>query len=182
MDTGLRFRQTELSTIDTALLMAGVLFSQSYFDADTDLEQNIRAYADSLYARVEWPWFQREKAPLITMGYRPEQADRDGFGTAAYEGYNEAMILYILALGSPTFPINPDAWEAFTSTYLWGEFHGQEHLQFSPLFGHQYSHIWIDFRGIQDAYMREKGIDYFRKFTASYLRATSLCGRQSRRI
>ena len=158
MDSGTRFRQTELSTIDTALLMAGALFVQGYFDADSGTENAIRAYADSLYRRVEWPWFQRDKAPLITMGHRPE---RGGFGRAAYEGYNEAMILYILALGSPTHSIDPDAWDTYTSTYMWGDFYGQEHLQFSPLFGHQYTHVWVDFRGIQDAYMREKGIDYF---------------------
>ncbi len=158
MDRGTRFRQTELSTIDTALLMAGVLFAQSYFDGDAEVERDIRAYADSLYRRVEWPWFQRGKAPLITMGHVPE---RGGFGQAAYQGYNEAMILYILAMGSPTHPVGSEAWEAFTQTYVWGDFYGQEHLQFSPLFGHQYSHVWIDFRGIQDAYMREKGIDYF---------------------
>lgn len=158
MDSGTRFRQTELSTIDTALLMAGVLFTQSYFDQDNDQERQIRAYADSLYERVEWTWFQRDKAPLITMGHRPE---RGGFGQAAYQGYNEAMILYILALGSPTNPIAPDVWDAYTRTYQWGTFYNQEHVQFSPLFGHQYSHVWIDYRGIQDAYMRDKGIDYF---------------------
>ncbi|QXD15149.1 hypothetical protein GQ464_017355 [Rhodocaloribacter litoris] len=157
METGERFRTTELSTIDTALLMAGVLFAQAYFDRDDPTEAAIRAYADSLYRRVEWPWFQRDRAPLITMGWHPER----GFGRAAYEGYNEAMILYILALGSPTHPIAPDVWDAWTSTYLWGDFYGYEHVQFSPLFGHQYSHVWIDYRGIFDDYMREKGIDYF---------------------
>ena len=158
MDSGTRFNQTELSTIDTALLMAGALFAQSYFDRNTPEEEAIRAYADSLYRRVEWPWFQRDQAPLITMGHRPE---RGGFGRAAYQGYNEAMILYVLALGSPTYPVEPDVWEAYTSTYEWGTFYGQEMVQFSPLFGHQYSHVWIDYRDIQDAYMRKRGIDYF---------------------
>lgn len=158
MDTGTRFRDNELSTIDTALLMAGVLFAQSYFDQANPLEEDIRAYADSLYLRVEWPWFQRSQAPLITMGHRPEHG---GFGQAAYQGYNEAMILYILALGSPTFPVDSDVWEAFTRTYEWGTFYGQDMVQFSPLFGHQYSHIWIDFRGMQDEYMKDRGIDYF---------------------
>jgi hypothetical protein len=158
MDHGLRFQTTELSTIDTALLMAGVLFAQSWFDADDASEAAIRAYADSLYLRAEWPWFQRDLAPLITMGWRPEHG---GFGRAAYQGLNEAMILYVLALGSPTHPVEADVWDAWTSTYEWGDFHGYEHVQFSPLFGHQYSHVWIDYRGIADAYMRERGIDYF---------------------
>jgi hypothetical protein len=71
------------------------------------------------------------------------------------------MILYVLALGSPTHPVDEAAWERWTRTYAWGTFHGQEHVGFGPLFGHQYSHVWIDFRGIQDDYMRRRGIDYF---------------------
>ncbi|MGA7306951.1 MAG: glucoamylase family protein [Rhodothermales bacterium] len=157
-DTGRRYSNSELSTIDTALLLAGVLFSQEYFDRGNSTEGAIRAYADSLYRRVEWDWF-RDEPPLITMGWHPE-AGR-GFNGSQYQGYNEAMILYLLALGSPTHPIRPDAWQAWTSTYEWSDFYGYEQVNFSPLFGHQYSQAWIDFRGIQDAYMREKGIDYF---------------------
>ena len=156
MNTGLRHATTELSTIDTALLLAGVLFTQQYFDGTTAPEREIRALADSLYRRVEWPRFQLNN-PLVTMAWRPER----GFGPARYEGYDEAMILYVLALGSPTFQGDSTAWPAFTSTYKWGTFYGQQHVNFAPLFGHQYSHVWIDFRGIRDAYMREKGIDYF---------------------
>ncbi|HMB93348.1 MAG TPA: glucoamylase family protein, partial [Rhodothermales bacterium] len=156
-DSGIRFRNTELSTIDTALLMSGVLFSREYFDgADAD-EAAIRAYADSLYQRVEWDWFRKQGAERLTMGWHPES----DFGRAEWEGYNEGMILYILGLGSPTYPLEEEVWDAWTSTYTWDDFYGYEHVNFSPLFGHQYSHIWVDFRGIQDAYMREKGIDYF---------------------
>jgi hypothetical protein len=157
METGLRYRNTELSTIDTALLLAGVLVAQQYFDRPDAREISIRAYADSLYRRVEWPYFLREQRPLITMAWRPER----GFGPHAYRGYDEAMILYVLALGSPTHPVEPAAWTAFTSTYQWAEFQGFPHLNFPPLFGHQYSHVFIDFRGIQDPYMRSRGIDYF---------------------
>ena len=156
METGLRHELTELSTIDTALLIGGVLFAQQYFDGSGGAEPEIRGLADSLYRRVEWSRFQVE-SPLITMAWRPER----GMGPARYEGYDEAMLLYVLALGSPTHPVGPEAWTAFSSTYKWGEFHGQEHVNFAPLFGHQYSHVWIDFRGIRDAYMRERGIDYF---------------------
>ena len=156
METGLRHATTELSTIDTALLICGVLFAQQYFDGIDAREAEIRALADSLYRRVEWARFQVQN-PLITMAWRPER----GMGPARYQGYDEAMLLYVLALGSPTHPADPAAWSAFTSTYKWGTFYGQEHVNFAPLFGHQYSHVWIDFRGIRDAYMREKGIDYF---------------------
>jgi hypothetical protein len=91
------------------------------------------------------------------MGWTPES----GFHSWNWHGLNEAMILYVLALGSPTHPIPAEAWPYWTSTYKWGVFHGQGHVNFSPLFVHQYSQVWIDYRGIQDAYMREKGIDYF---------------------
>ena len=156
MKTGERFQTVELSTVDTALLIAGALFAQSYFDRENETERAIRAAAEEMYARVEWPWAQ-VRAPLISMGWKPEE----GFLGWDWRGYNEAMIVLILALGSPTHPVAPDAWGAYTGTYKWGTFYGQEHLLFGPLFGHQYSHVWIDFRGIKDAYMRGRGIDYF---------------------
>ena len=156
METGYRFEDVELSTIDTALLMAGVLTNQEYFDRDHPEERRIRALADSLYRRVEWDRMQLPSG-LISMGWTPKEGRFD-YG---YEGYDEAMILYVLALGSPTHPVEEGAWDAFTSTYRWADFYGYEHLNFSPLFGHQYSHIWIDFRDIQDDYMRQKGITYF---------------------
>ncbi|MGH9381963.1 MAG: glucoamylase family protein, partial [Thermoanaerobaculia bacterium] len=156
MESGLRFRNTELSTIDTGLLMMGVLSAQQYFDGDDPIEREIRALADSLYRRVEWDWAV-VRDPAISMAWRPGQ----GFSDHDYDGYNEAMFLYVLALGSPTHPVEPEAWTEFTSTYDWAEFYGYEHVNFAPLFGHQYSHAWIDFRGIQDAYMRGRGIDYF---------------------
>jgi hypothetical protein len=91
------------------------------------------------------------------MGWRPE----NGFIDYDWHGFNEGIILNVLALGSPTHPIDKAAWDAYTSTYNWADFYGYQHVNFPPLFGHQYSHIWIDFRGIQDTYMRTKGIDYF---------------------
>ena len=158
MRTGRRWPGIELSTIDTALLMGGVLFDMSYFDRDTPREHRIRELARTLYERVDWPWMQVD-APLISMGWTPEH----GFIKANWQGYNEGMILYIEALGSPTHPVQKNAWSAWTATYprFWGDYYGREQLSFAPLFGHQYSESWIDFRGIQDAYMRGKGIDYF---------------------
>ncbi len=158
METGLRFEVTELSTIDTTLLMAGVLFVQSYFDGADPEEAEIRRLADALYRRIEWPYFDRDTEG-ITMAWHPEP-DR-AFGPGRWRGYDESIILHVLALGSPTHPPGKEVWDRYTSTYEWGELHGQEFLQFAPLFGHQYSHVWIDFRGIQDAYMRGRGIDYF---------------------
>jgi hypothetical protein len=156
MEQGLRFREVELSTIDTALLIAGVLTAAEYFDGGEAGEREIRELADSLYRRVEWDWMQLPSGH-ISMGWKPDQ----GRFTYGYEGYDEAMILYLLALGSPTHPVDASAWRAFTSTYQWADYYAQEHVNFAPLFGHQYSHIWVDFRGIQDEYMRGRGIDYF---------------------
>lgn len=156
MDQGRRFAKVELSTIDTALFLAGALSCQSYFDRAEPGDAEIRELAERIYRRVEWDWAVR-RLDLICMGWHPES----GFITADYHGYDEAMLLYVLALGSPTHPIKPEAWTAFTRDYRWATFHGQEHVAFAPLFGHQYSHTWIDFRGIQDAFMRGRGIDYF---------------------
>ena len=156
MRTGLRFEKVELSTIDTTLLIAGILECAVYFDRDDKVEARIRSDADALYRRIDWTW-ARPRPPGVAMGWTPEE----GFHGWNWRGYNEAMILYVLALGSPTHPIEPAAWAEFVRTYRWGEFYGERYVQFSPLFGYQYSHVWIDFRGIRDDFMREKGIDYF---------------------
>jgi hypothetical protein len=156
MSSGARYQTVELSTIDTALLLAGVLTCQSYFNGADSVEAAIRAVADSIYRRTNWQWAQNHP-PAITLGWTPE----GGFLPYDWSGYNEAMLVYILALGSPTHPVAPTAWSAWTAGYQWGTFQGQTYLGFGPLFGHQYSHVWIDFRAIQDPYMRAQGIDYF---------------------
>ena len=169
-DTGHRFKTTELSTVDTTLLLGGILFAQAYFDRDDPREARIRELAEAIYRRVDWQWAQRNTTGTqaqnqrnshgITMGWRPER----GFETHDWVGYNEGMLVYILAAGSPSHPIGKDAWDQGWAARLeqnWGTYYGQEHLQFEPLFGHQYSHVWVDFRGIQDEFMRGKGIDYF---------------------
>jgi hypothetical protein len=153
---GTRFKDIELSTIDSALLFAGALFCQSYFDHPDPVEARVRALADSLYARADWRWAQ-VRSPKVCMGWGPE----DGFLAYDWQGYDEAMILQVLALGAPRHAAEGDVWRAWTKGYRWGTFQGQEHLGFAPLFGHQYSHVWIDTRGIQDDYMRGHGIDYF---------------------
>lgn len=158
MATGERFEIVELSTIDTTLLMAGVLMAQSYFDGPDSEEAEIRALAEGLYRGVAWDWAQPHP-PLVNHGWKPE------VGFLPYDwgggGYDESMILYVLALGSPTHPIAPEAWSRLTSRFGWAPFHGQEYIPFNALFGYQYGHVWIDFQGIQDSFTRAKGIDYF---------------------
>ena len=156
LDKALRFKNVELSTIDTGLLMAGVLSTMSYFDQDTPVEKEIRELADFLFRRVEWDWAMDGKNTM-SMGWHPES----GFIKAQWVGYNEAMVLLIMAMGSPTHPIPAESWQEWCRPYQWATYQGQEHLNFDPLFGHQYSQMYIDFRGIQDPYMKSKGINYF---------------------
>jgi hypothetical protein len=156
MRDGLRFKEVELSTIDTGLLMAGILSCQSFFDKDNETEKEIRSLSDALFLAVDWNWAMNGKETM-SMGWHPEK----GFLDASWQGYNEAMLLYIFGLGSPSHPIPDDSWKAWTKTYQWGTSFGQEHINFGPLFGHQYSHLFIDFKGIQDEYTLGKGIDYF---------------------
>jgi len=158
MKTGERFEDSELSTVDTAILLAGALFCQSYFDGADPEEVEIRALVDTLYRRVDWQWAQ-PKGPAITLGWSPEE----GFLRYDWRGYNEAMLVYLLALGSPTFPVGTDAWGEWTSTYdkQWATMFGQDYLTFPPLFGHQYTQVWADLRDIRDPYMQQRGLDYF---------------------
>ncbi|KQM28858.1 MULTISPECIES: glucoamylase family protein [unclassified Sphingomonas] len=155
---GQRFARCELSTIDTALLLGGVLFAQSWFDRADPNEVRIRALAEQLYRAVEWDWIM-PRPPFVSMGWHPES----GFIRSDWNIYNEGMILYVLALASPTHPLPPATWGALTQQFdkSWGNRWGEPHLQFAPMFGHQYSHVWIDFRGIRDPYIASKGIDYF---------------------
>lgn len=158
MKTGTRFGQTELSTIDTTLLLGGVLFAQSWFDRDHPDEAEIRSRADSIYGRVDWTWI-RPRAPFVAMGWHPET----GFIPNDWDEFNESLLLYVLALGSPTHPLEPETWTRWTVKFdeCWGPNGGETHIGFPPLFGHQYSHVWLDFRGIRDAYGRRRDLDYF---------------------
>jgi hypothetical protein len=158
MNTGARAPGSEVSTIDTTLLMAGVLFCQSFFNADDPQEAEIRRLAETLYRRVDWTWAQ-PRPPAVALSWTPEE----GFSSYDWLGYNEGMLVYLLALGSPSHPIEDEAWSRWTAGYdkHWGAVYDQTYLGFAPLFGHQYSHVWVDFRGIRDAYMREHDLDYF---------------------
>ncbi|GAC1455134.1 MAG: glucoamylase family protein [Steroidobacteraceae bacterium] len=158
MRSGARASGSEVSTVDTALLLAGVIFCQSYFDTQDPHDLEIRRLGDEIYRRVDWTWAQ-PRAPAVALAWTPEA----GFSGSDWRGYNEAMLVYLLALGSPTHAVDQQAWTSWTSTYdqQWGTVYDQTFLSFAPLFGHQYSHVWVDFRGIRDAYMRAHDLDYF---------------------
>jgi hypothetical protein len=138
--------------------MMGVRCCGQYFDGVDAGETALRTLADTLSERVEWPWLQVRGAS-ICMGWSPET----GFLGYDWRGYNEAMMVYLLALGSATHPVGTDAWAEWTASYpqSWGTIEGVEHLTFGPLMGHQFTQCWVDLRGIRDSYMASKGIDYF---------------------
>lgn len=156
MQTGKRSGDCELSFIDTGFLLAGILCVATYFKGSDPSEIKIRSLADYLYKRVDWHWATGEKISL-PQGWKPTS----GFIHYAWEGYSEALLLYILGLGSPTFPLPEKSFEAWTSTYQWENIYDIDFLYAGPLFIHMFSHAWIDFRGIRDKFMREKKIDYF---------------------
>ena len=162
MVSGRRVWQCELSLIDTALLIAGVLVAGGYFDGDDGGERAIRQAADALYRRVDWRWAQNGGEGL-SQGWKPAC----GFLHYGWEGYNEAALIYVLGLGSPTFPLTPAAYANWALTYQWENLLDKDVLYSGPLFTHLFSHAWIDFRGVRDGFMREKVSDYFENTKAA---------------
>jgi hypothetical protein len=170
MQTGARVWQSELSLIDSTLLLAGVLSVALYFDRP--VESEIPEIAAALYERVDWRWAQNH-APSLSQGWLPEF----GFLHYGWEGYNEALILYILGLGANARPLAPSAFSTWTGTYQWERIFGQDVLYSGPLFTHLFSHAWVDFRGIRDAFMQEKRSDYFENTRRTILLQQEYCER-----
>ncbi len=158
MHTGARVWRSELSMIDSALLVAGMLTAGQYFVAKTAEETELRKLVETLYLRIDWGWSQGG-TETVRMGWKPES----GFLNYGWGGYSEAILLYVLALGSPTRAIEGgcECYDTWTATYQWENLYGYDFLYAGPLFIHQFSHAWIDFRGIRDRFMREKRCDYF---------------------
>jgi hypothetical protein len=161
VETGLRVPNWELSTIDTCWLQMGMAFAQGWFDQEDEKEKEIRALAQRLLDRTEWDWMQANSkgGKAISMGWSPES----GFIEWNWEGYNEGMALYFLALGSRTHPARDGAFEAWTAPFAkyWRGEGAKRYLSFGPQFAHQYAAVWIDYRGIYDATTRGAGFDYF---------------------
>ena len=154
MKTGKRAWECEISTIDSTFLFAGMLVAAAYFDRDSQPEAEIRRLADQLYRRADWQWATAGGATL-SHGWRPES----GFLKDRWDGYDEGLLADILALGSPTFPVPPESYTADVAAYTWKKIYDYEYLHAGSLFIHQFSHMWIDFREIQDACMRDYGLD-----------------------
>ncbi len=148
---------SELSSIDTALLLAGILYTKQYFNGSSPDETSIRSMADAIFNRVNWT-FMAQGTDEVAMGWLPS----NGFSTFGnWIGYNEGMIIYCLGLGTATNPLPASAWGKWTSGYNWMINFGQAYIPFPPLFVYQYSHCWIDFRHIADAYMNSHNCTYF---------------------
>jgi len=161
MDSGTREWNCELSTVDTGLLMMGIIFARNYYNGDNATEEKIRELAGQMLERIDWDFMEMpagdQYAHSISMGWYPEK----GLHHMGWIGYNEALFLYVLAAGSGMTNVEKgfDSWLKF---YSWETpYEGLSHVAFPPLFGHQFSQAFIDFRGLVDRYMKEKGIDYF---------------------
>jgi hypothetical protein len=149
---------SDVSPVDSSLLFGGIVTAESYFDGPSAQERELRALAQRLLDRADWRW-AAPRPPAIAMDWSPKR----GFADYDWIGYNEAMLMYVLAIGSRTHPLPPAAWSVYTAGYprTWGVHQGYEYLGFGPLFGHEFSQVWIDCRGIADPFMRAHGIDYF---------------------
>jgi hypothetical protein len=156
MKSGRRAWRSELSSVDTAFLLAGMLTAAAYFQQQSGVEDEIRRLADALYRKADWQWMQNGAA-AVSHGWTPEK----GFLRYRWHGYDEALIVYLLGLGSPTHPLPRESYRAWASTYKWKRIYDIEFLYAGPLFIHQLSHVWIDFRDIRDEFMRQHDLDYF---------------------
>ena len=160
MNTATRSPGSELSTIDTGLLLAGIVDAKQYFDGTDSLETSLRAYADSIYLRMQWSYMRGPYPFGLALGWMPGT----GFnGYGEWMGYSEASIMYILAMGSPSssYRLTQYGWLIWTSTYPWFTYAGYQYVEFPPLFGHQYSQCWLDLRSINDDKMTSLGLTYF---------------------
>src|SRR5271156_3127334 len=145
IDTGERLWDSEVSSVDTAILLCGILTCRQHFE-DHDIVQ----LAHAIFDRVDWTWLSEDTA-LLTQGWTPEF----GFLPYKWDYYSELMMIYLLGMGSSTHPLHPDAWAAWKRTTF--EYDGLRYIgSFAPLFVHQYSQAWFDFRG-----RRDKFADYF---------------------
>lgn len=158
MQTGLRYRDVELSSIDTSLFLTGALTAAAYFG-----DPEITGLAEGLYRRVDWQWMMNG-AETLCMGWRPEK----GFISNHWDSYDENMVMYILALGSPTFPIPPASWKAIKRPR--GSYKEHNFILSPPLFTHQFSHIFVDFRGKSDGFA-----DYFENSVQATLANRRFC-------
>ncbi len=156
MHSGQRFWQCELSTIDTTILLSGILAAAQYFNHTHAGETEVGHVAEQLNQRVNWNWAQNQQL-TVTHGWKPET----GFLSYRWAGYDEALLLYVLGLGSTTSPLQKESYLAYTANFQWKSLYGYTFLYAGPLFIHHFPQIWMDLHGVQDEITRTAGIDYF---------------------
>jgi len=145
VNTGERVWDSEVSSVDTAILLCGVLACREHFWVE-----DVQELADDIFDRVEWTWLSEDTA-LLTHGWTPEV----GFLPYRWDYYSELMMMYLLGMGSDSYPLHPEAWAAWKRLNF--DYEGQRYIgSFAPLFVHQYSQAWFDFRNKRDNYA-----DYF---------------------
>lgn len=162
MQTGQRIKNSELSPIDTALFLAGVLFAAEYYE-----DPAIRDLAQKIYARVDWKWMLNG-GKTFAMSWSPETR----FQRHRWDHYNESMIMYLLAIGAPANSIPASSWKEIVRPV--GSYAGYRTIKMGPLFTHQYSHVWVDFRHKNDGFA-----DYFKNSIDAVLANRAFCMDQS---
>jgi hypothetical protein len=170
MNTAVR-TTAEVSSIDTAMLLAGILYAKQYFDRRDADEASIRSMADAIFQRVNWTWMARG-SDRLSLGWMPET----GFIANSWIGYNEGSILYLLGLGAGATNTLPDtAWSRWTTGYTWHTYYGLSLVPFAPLFAHQYTQCWIDLRHQADSYMAAHQSTYFENSRRATLAQRQYC-------
>jgi hypothetical protein len=171
MNAATRVSGSELSSIDTILLLAGILYDKQYFNGTNADETSIRNAADAIINGVNWT-FMAQGTDKVAMGWQPTS----GFASFGnWVGYDEGMLIYLLGFGAATNPVPASGWNYWTSGYMWATYYGESFVTFPPLFGHEYSHCWVDFRHIADAYMTNQNSTYFENSRRAALAQQSYC-------
>ena len=174
MNMATRSGSSELSSIDTALLLGGVLYVKQYFSGTNATEASIRTEASAIFNRVNWAWMAPDVPGTngVRMGWLPDS----GFSTFGdWKGYDEGMLIYLLGIGATSNSIPASCWNYWTSGYIWATYYGQSFITFPPLFGHEYSHCWIDFRHVGDAYLNARNSTYFENSHRAALAQQAYC-------
>lgn len=174
MNAATRSGSSELSSIDTVLLLGGVLYVKQYFNGTNATETSIRTLAGSIFNRVNWLWMSPDIPSTygLRMGWLPDT----GFSTFGdWVGYDEGMLIYLLGMGAATNPLPAACWNYWTSRYSWATYYGESFVTFPPLFGHEYSHCWVDFRHVGDAYMNARNSTYFENSHRAALAQQAYC-------
>ncbi len=157
MNSGARAQACELSTIDTAMLLAGMVVASVYFDRGSTGEKEIRSLVKDLLDRVDWTWTVDENGE-INQSWKPGE----GFKKADWEGYTEALVMYVLGTASRSHPMPPAAYRRDAEGYQWHRNAGLDWIHATPLFIHLFPQAWVDMRGLHDGYVSKYAdIDYF---------------------